>query len=80
MFAKTAAFLTALRKVGCRAPKCEETVRNLAEEQEYFQLVEHQAHTSRGYVSREEYCDGRILLEYDKDDKPFIRCVILASL
>ncbi|KAF8957977.1 hypothetical protein BDZ97DRAFT_2078861 [Flammula alnicola] len=74
VFAKTAAFLTALRKVGCRAPKCEETMRNSVEEQEYLLLAERQAQASRGYISREEYCHGRMFLEYDQDDKPFIRC------
>ncbi|PPQ84978.1 hypothetical protein CVT25_010531 [Psilocybe cyanescens] len=74
VFQRTAAFITALRKVGCRAQKHEETILNAAEQQAYAALLAHQADLSRGYVPAEEHCEGRIILEFDQLDKPFVRC------
>ncbi|KAF8160165.1 hypothetical protein BJ912DRAFT_866014 [Pholiota molesta] len=74
VFQKTAAFIAALRKLGCSGPRREETVMNDAEISNRKALAAHQASFSRGYLAAEERCEGRILLEYDHTDQPFLRC------
>lgn len=69
IFQKTAAFIAALRKTGCRAPKCEETVMNPTEKS----TREHEASLSRGYMPLDEFCEGSIRLEFDQLDHPLVR-------
>jgi hypothetical protein len=68
IFRKTTSLITALRKVGCPAPKREETIMNATEQLAYS----HPPTLRRGYVPT-EHCGGRILLEYDQSDNPLIR-------
>jgi hypothetical protein len=75
VFEKTAAFITALRRVGCRAPKYEDTAMNAFEKEAYKSLMAHHAELKRGHSPSMlgERCDGRIILEFDHNDKPFVR-------
>jgi hypothetical protein len=71
IFRKTAAFITALRKVGCGAPVHEFT--DISTERR--EAVEHQKKLQQGYKPQEQTCAGQILFEYDMNRKPFIRSV-----
>jgi hypothetical protein len=75
VFEKTAAFITALRRIGCRAPKYEDTVMNAVEKEAYKALMAHHVELKRGYSPENfgERCEGRIILEFDHHDKPFVR-------
>lgn len=69
IFQKTAAFIAALRKIGCKALKCEETIMNVMEKS----AREHEFSLSWGYAPLDELCKGSVLLEFDQLDHPFVR-------
>lgn len=52
---------------------------NAAEKSDYLALAAHQAVFSRGYVPSKEHCTGRLLFEYDQDDKPFLKYVAFSN-
>ncbi|KAJ6600477.1 hypothetical protein DFH09DRAFT_1070271 [Mycena vulgaris] len=73
---KTAALVTALRRLGCTAALDEITVFDAAEQAEMTEMLSHRAQNRRGYSPSEETCDGRLQLEYDyHTDRPSIRQV-----
>ncbi|KAF8064390.1 hypothetical protein FPV67DRAFT_1451580 [Lyophyllum atratum] len=71
---KTAALITAVRTLGCRAQRNEQTIVTASEEIQRRQLEEHQTKIRRGYVPEAETCGGRLSLEYNKQGSPFIIC------
>lgn len=68
-FQKTAAFIAALRKIGCKAPRREETTVTAMEKA----ARQHESLLSRGYSPLDELCEGTILLEFDQLDHPLVR-------
>jgi hypothetical protein len=47
---------------------------NAVEKEAYKSLVAHHVELKRGYSpGMGERCDGRIILEFDHNDKPFVR-------
>jgi hypothetical protein len=73
IFCRTAAYLTALRKLGCSRPLLEPTLRSEEEAEAletreiYWQLVR------RGYRPKEGTCEGRLLFHYDSHGRPHVR-------
>jgi hypothetical protein len=75
IFTKTAALITALRNVGCRAPAQEETILSLGEHEVYNHLHEHQTKLRRGYIPKNDTCSGRLSLDYNNQGRPLIMYV-----
>jgi hypothetical protein len=73
VFQKTAALVAALRKLGCTAPLCEETTFDSDEEEARDSLILHRKRNQRGYVPKQESCEGRLYLCYDSNQRPFIK-------
>ncbi|KAJ7506100.1 hypothetical protein B0H11DRAFT_1707331 [Mycena galericulata] len=73
-FCRTAAYLTALRKLGCSRPLVEATALSLSEEEtrQATQLYMHQV--QRGYRPTDGTCEGRLVFENDAKGKAHIRC------
>ncbi|KAJ6467458.1 hypothetical protein DFH09DRAFT_1254258 [Mycena vulgaris] len=74
VFQKTAALVSALRKLGCTAPLCEETVLESDEEEARDSMILHRKHNRRGYVPKQESCEGRLRLAFDFNQQPYIKC------
>ncbi|KAJ6527069.1 hypothetical protein B0H19DRAFT_970076 [Mycena capillaripes] len=74
VFQKTAALVTALRKLGCSAPRYEETIFESDEEEAHDAFVFHRKRNQRGYVPKQELCEGRLYLRSDFEQKPYIKC------
>ncbi|KAJ7029938.1 hypothetical protein C8F04DRAFT_1368646 [Mycena alexandri] len=74
VFQKTGALFSALRKMGCSAPLCEETVYDSDEEEARDAMVLHHRRNRRGYDPKATQCEGRLLLRYDYQQQPYIKC------
>ncbi|KAJ6559272.1 hypothetical protein B0H10DRAFT_2368910 [Mycena sp. CBHHK59/15] len=75
IFKKTAALVTALRRLGCTASLNELTVFDDDEQEVVNQMILHREQNRRGYTPSEETCDGRLYLDYDyHTNRPSIRC------
>lgn len=68
VFRKTAALISAIRKLGCGAPEYEETNMSLGEKAYHESEQSWIVKTQRGYKSSERKCEGRISLEYHNDE------------
>ncbi|KAJ6585422.1 hypothetical protein B0H19DRAFT_927021 [Mycena capillaripes] len=62
IFQKTAALISALRKLGCTAPLQEETIVESDEEEDFEKLIFQRTEHRRGYVPNVETCQGRLQL------------------
>jgi len=73
VFNKTAAFMTALRTMGCSGPAFEVT--SWLPEEKYERNTEraHQTKMQLGYRRPETKCDGRLLFGHDKRGSPYIQ-------
>ncbi|KAJ7442069.1 hypothetical protein B0H11DRAFT_1749418 [Mycena galericulata] len=80
VFQKTAALVAALRKLGCTAPLCEETIFDSDEEEVQDTLILHRQRHQRGYVAKTETCEGRLYLAYDFKQQPLIKCEHYSTL
>ncbi|KAJ6477108.1 hypothetical protein C8R47DRAFT_393343 [Mycena vitilis] len=74
IFQKTAALVAALRKIGCSAPLCEETLFDSDEEEVQDALIFHRRRHQRGYVPKTDSCEGRLYLSHDFKGRPLIKC------
>ncbi|KAF8078916.1 hypothetical protein FPV67DRAFT_1690345 [Lyophyllum atratum] len=66
VFRNTAALIAALRNIGCRAPRGEETqvpAEEMADRELQSRLA---SRAQRGYISTESRCEGRLVLHYDE--------------
>lgn len=74
VFLKTAAYVTAIRKLGCSSPAHEVTNRTPYEQLEKDRVDEQNTHTQRGYVPKSDNnCQGRLEFEYTQAGDPCIR-------
>ncbi|KAG6824163.1 hypothetical protein H0H92_007812, partial [Tricholoma furcatifolium] len=77
IYQKTAALISAIRKVGCRGPEFEETILQPSEQVHYDNTREMVRKQMRGYIPTLVRCKGRILLKYDNDlgrEKLYLKC------
>ncbi|KAG6899108.1 hypothetical protein C0993_000825 [Termitomyces sp. T159_Od127] len=72
IFEKTAALITAFRRLGCNAPCHEPTDLSPAEKEISDELTAHHMKIGRGYTSKIKTCAGRLSLEWDRLEKPYI--------
>lgn len=72
IFEKTAAFISAMRKLGCNAPLHEATVLSSSEQRFLDELLIHHTIISQSYNSKTKKYAGRLSLEYDKLGRPFV--------
>ncbi|KAJ7586405.1 hypothetical protein C8J56DRAFT_1051777 [Mycena floridula] len=70
IFAKTQAFITALRRGGCRAELQEHTPHLPSE----VEIQQQNMAFQRGYHDKVERCKGRAIFQFDNAGKPFISC------
>ncbi|KAJ7584578.1 hypothetical protein C8J56DRAFT_1054042 [Mycena floridula] len=70
IFAKTQAFITALRRGGCRAELQEHTPCLPSE----VAIQQQNMAFQHGYQDKVERCKGRAIFQYDDAGKPFISC------
>ncbi|KAJ7580435.1 hypothetical protein C8J56DRAFT_1058074 [Mycena floridula] len=70
IFAKTQAFITALRRGGCHAELQEHTPRLPSE----VEIQQQNMAFQRGYHDKVERCKGRAIFQFDNAGKPFISC------
>jgi hypothetical protein len=73
IFQKTAAYLTAIRRSGCRGPLYEPTSFNDSETQRREMEAEHSMRLQRGYLSSERLCEGRLMFEYNFSGKAYLK-------
>lgn len=73
IFQKTAALVAVLRKLGCAALLCEETVFESDEEEARDALVLYRKRHRRGYKPKDVSCEGRLHLSYDFKQQPYIK-------
>ncbi|KAF8145358.1 hypothetical protein K438DRAFT_1630265 [Mycena galopus ATCC 62051] len=73
IFCRTAAYLTALRRLGCSRPLAEPTPLSLEEEEarEVYQIYIQQVR--RGHRT-DGTCEGKILFRYDSHNHPHVYC------
>ncbi|KAK6991924.1 hypothetical protein R3P38DRAFT_2571883 [Favolaschia claudopus] len=74
IFLKTLSFLAALQKLGCGRPLFEITTLSATEEEEREAKELYTYQVQRGYRAREGLCEGRIVFDYDDNERPYISC------
>ncbi|KAJ7466610.1 hypothetical protein B0H11DRAFT_1733200 [Mycena galericulata] len=72
VFQKTSALVSALRKMGCSVPLCEDTIYDSDEEEARDAMILHRKRNRRGYTPIEATCEGRLKLSYDHRRQPYI--------
>ena len=65
IFCRTAAYLTAIRKLGCSRPLSEATECSSDEEERKKMMEIYWTQVRRGYWPKETPCEGRLLFLYD---------------
>ncbi|KAJ7764293.1 hypothetical protein B0H16DRAFT_1799720 [Mycena metata] len=73
VFARTAAYLTALRKLGCCRPLVEITALSMTELETKEATDFYNSQVQRGYRPPDGTCEGRLVFEYDAYDNPVVR-------
>jgi hypothetical protein len=73
IFCKTAAYVTALRKLGCSRPLVEATERSADEEERKETLDIYWDQIRRGYRPKNTVCEGRLLFGYNSRQQPYIK-------
>jgi hypothetical protein len=73
VFNKTAAFISALRNMGCSGPACEITQWLPEERSQRDTELARRTRMQRGYRAVETKCDGRLLFNYDQRGSPYIQ-------
>ncbi|KAJ7886628.1 hypothetical protein B0H14DRAFT_2338160, partial [Mycena olivaceomarginata] len=73
VFTKTAAYINAIRSLGCRRPKQETTHRSQKEQELFAQQKSDAQRYQRGYQPPSDSCDGRIIFHEanSEDEKQF---------
>ncbi|KAK7031741.1 hypothetical protein R3P38DRAFT_2521802 [Favolaschia claudopus] len=74
IFLKTSAFLAALQKLGCGRPLHEVTTLSVSEEEEWEAKELYTYQVQRGYRAKEGLCEGRIVFDYDDNERPYVSC------
>ncbi|KAK7019278.1 hypothetical protein R3P38DRAFT_2632453 [Favolaschia claudopus] len=74
IFCRTAAYLTATRKLGCSRPLDLPTNFSEEEEEQRMLLETYWQQVRRGQRSREGLCEGKLLFFYDSHNRPHVRC------
>lgn len=75
IFQRTAAYLSALQKLGCHRPALESThflasEKDIRDARENYMFI-----TQRGYKTSGSLCDGRLIFDYDSHKRPHVRYV-----
>ncbi|KAJ7867739.1 hypothetical protein B0H14DRAFT_3132843 [Mycena olivaceomarginata] len=75
IFQKTAAFIAAIRALGCHSSECDQ-IRTLpaSEQQQQDFLDTRRFHIQRGYRPLNPKCPGRLSLQYNHQGKPLVVC------
>ncbi|KAJ6485271.1 hypothetical protein DFH09DRAFT_949026 [Mycena vulgaris] len=74
VFLRTAGYLAAVQKLGCSRPLSDQTFLSASdeEEREAHELYLFQA--QRGYRMKDGICEGRIVFDYDDQERPYVSC------
>lgn len=73
IFKHTLAYVSSLQKPGCRAPAVEQTSRLPHEVVSRLKQKEYEVTFQRGYIAPFVTCDGKLLLQVDRDGHRFMR-------
>ncbi|KAJ7019900.1 hypothetical protein C8F04DRAFT_1197252, partial [Mycena alexandri] len=74
IFCRTAAYLSALRKLGCSRPLVEETLFSESDEEQKKTLEIYRDQVRRGHRPKHDACEGRIVFQYNHRGHPTISC------
>ncbi|KAJ7830070.1 hypothetical protein B0H14DRAFT_3715963 [Mycena olivaceomarginata] len=74
IFQRTAAYITALRKLGCSRPLVEPTPLSAEEAEEKETRELYWSQVKRGHRPKEGTCEGKLLFSYDSHHQPRIHC------
>lgn len=72
VFLRTVGYIAAIQRLGCSRPLTEETFLLASEEEERQTRDLYLHQVQRGYRMPEGICEGRLVFEYDDNDRPYI--------
>lgn len=75
----TRARMVGYRRLGCRAPRFEQTFHSDEEERAWRNEQEEAFKSRRGHARGDDICDGRLLFEYSSSGKAIVRCVLATA-
>lgn len=73
VFVKTASYIAALRKHGCRTPLHEVTCLLATEAEAREKYDRHMTIAQRGYQPSQPVCKGKLIFAFDQFNRPYVR-------